>query len=134
MLAEKFEGELRDTLEAYARVYTMADQPGAARLRQLAPVRDIANAAPAIAKLRMAKSPEEIDLIQHATDVTLAAHRAAWQRAAPGLYEYQVAAAMTEAYADAGCERSASEPIVGSGPKSVYLLSSHTSRRIDEGA
>ncbi len=133
MPAEKFEAELRDMLEAYARVYTLADQPAAARLRQLAPLRDIANAAPSIAKLRMAKSPEEIALIQHATDVTLAAHRAAWQRAAPGLYEYQVAAAMTETYADAGCERSAYAPIVGSGPNSVYLHYSRNARRMDAG-
>lgn len=131
--AEKFEAELRDVLEAYARIYTPADQPGAARLKQLAPLRDIANAAPGIAKLRMAKSPEEIALIQHSTDVTLAAHRAAWQRAAPGLYEYQVAAAMMETYADAGCERSAYAPIVGSGPNSVYLHYSRNGRRMDAG-
>jgi Xaa-Pro aminopeptidase len=81
----------------------------------------------------MAKSPEEIALIQHATDVTLASHRAAWQRAAPGLYEYQVAAAMTETYADAGCERSAYAPIVGSGPNSVYLHYSRNGRRMDAG-
>ena len=65
--------------------------------------------------------------------MTLAAHRAAWQRAAPGLYEYQVAAAMTETYADAGCERSAYAPIVGSGPNSVYLHYSRNGRRMDAG-
>jgi len=133
MPAEKFEAELRDMLQAYARIYTLADQPAAARLKQLAPLRDIANAAPGIAKLRMAKSPEEIALIQHATDVTLAAHRVAWQRATPGLYEYQVAAAMTETYAEAGCERSAYAPIVGSGPNSVYLHYSRNGRRMDAG-
>jgi Xaa-Pro aminopeptidase len=133
MPAEKFEAELRDMLQAYARIYTLTDQTASARLKQLAPLRDIANAAPGIAKLRMAKSPEEIALIQHATDVTLAAHRAAWQRAAPGLYEYQVAAAMTETYADAGCERSAYAPIVGSGPNSVYLHYSRNRRRMDAG-
>jgi Xaa-Pro aminopeptidase len=133
MPAEKFEAELRDMLQAYARIYTLTDQTASARLKQLAPLRDIANAAPGIAKLRMAKSPEEIALIQHATDVTLAAHRAAWQRAAPGLYEYQVAAAMTETYADAGCERSAYAPIVGSGPNSVYLHYSRNGRRMDAG-
>lgn len=133
MPAEKFEAELRDMLQAYARIYTLTDQTASARLKQLAPLRDIANAAPGIAKLRMAKSPEEIALIQHATDVTLASHRAAWQRAAPGLYEYQVAAAMTETYADAGCERSAYAPIVGSGPNSVYLHYSRNGRRMDAG-
>jgi Xaa-Pro aminopeptidase len=81
----------------------------------------------------MTKSPEEIALIQRATDITLEGHRAAWQRAAPGLYEYQVAATMSEVYADAGCERSAYAPIVGSGPNSVYLHYSRNSRHMDSG-
>ena len=133
MPAEKFESELREILQAYARIYTLAEQPAAGRLKQLAPLREIANAAPAIATLRMAKSPEEIALIQRATDVTLDAHRAAWRRAAPGLYEYQVAATMAEVSADAGCERSAYAPIVGSGPNSVFLHYSRNSRRMDAG-
>jgi Xaa-Pro aminopeptidase len=131
--ADKFESELLAVLEAYARIYTLADQPAAARLRQLAPLRETANAAPAIATLRMHKSPQEIALIQRATDVTLEAHRAAWRRAAPGLYEYQIAAAMQDVYVEAGCERSAYAPIVGSGPNSVYLHYSRNSRRMDAG-
>jgi Xaa-Pro aminopeptidase len=133
MPAERFESELHNVLEAYARIYTLADQPAAARLKQLAPLREIGSAALAIARLRMHKSPEEIALLQHATDVTLEAHRAAWRRAAPGLYEYQIAAAMTAVYAEAGCERSAYAPIVGAGPDSVYLHYSRNSRRMDAG-
>ena len=133
MPAERFEAELRTVLEAYSRLYTLVDQPSTQRLRQLAPLRDISSAALAIAKLRMSKSPEEIALIQHATDVTLEAHRVAWQRAAPGLYEYQIAAAMMDVYQEAGCARSAYAPIVGSGPNSVYLHYSQNSRRMDAG-
>ena len=131
--AEKFESELHNVLEAYAGIYTLTDQPAAARLTQLAPLRKIADAAPAVASLRMHKSPQEIALIQHATDITLEAHRAAWRRAAPGLYEYQIAATMTDVFSEAGCERSAYAPIVGSGPNSVYLHYSRNSRRMDAG-
>jgi len=133
MPSERFESELRMVLEAYPRLYALVDQPSTARLKQLAPLRDILSATLAIAKLRMHKSPEEIALIQHATDVTLEAHRAAWQRAAPGLFEYQIAAAMMDVYQEAGCERSAYAPIVGSGPNSVYLHYSRNSRRMDAG-
>lgn len=132
MPAEKFEAELAVALAAYAHIYTLMDQ-SAARLKQLAPLREISSAAPAIAKLRMHKSPEEIALIQHAIDVTIEAHRAAWQRAAPGLYEYQIAATMSDVYQDAGCERSAYAPIAGSGPNSVYLHYSRNDRRMDAG-
>jgi Xaa-Pro aminopeptidase len=86
-----------------------------------------------IARLRMHKSPEELALIQRSIDATLEAHRAAWKRAAPGLYEYQVAATMTAVYFDKGCERSAYEPIVGSGPNSTVLHYSRNSRRMDRG-
>jgi len=133
MPAEKFEAELHTVLEAYSRLYTLVDQPAAARLKELAPLRSISGAALAIAKLRMHKSPEEIALIEHATAVTLDAHRLAWQRAVPGLNEYQIAAAMMDVYQDAGCERSAYAPIVGSGPNSVFLHYSRNSRRMDAG-
>jgi Xaa-Pro aminopeptidase len=81
----------------------------------------------------MHKSPAELALIQRSIDTTLQAHRAAWKRAAPGLYEYQVAATMTDVYFDAGCERSAYEPIVGSGPNSTILHYARNSRRMDGG-
>jgi Xaa-Pro aminopeptidase len=111
----------------------LTDQPAAARLKLLEPLREISNVASAIAKLRMSKSPEEIALIQRATDVTLQGHRAAWERAAPGLYEYQVAGTMTGIFRESGCARSAYSPIVGSGPNSVYLHYSRNSRRMDAG-
>src|SRR5271169_2642614 len=133
MPTERFETELHDVLQAYARIYTLTDQPAAARLKLLEPLREISNAASAIAKLRMSKSPEEIAMIQRATDVTLEGHRAAWERAAPGLYEYQIAATMTQIFAESGCERTAYSPIVGSGPNSVYLHYSRNSRRMDSG-
>jgi Xaa-Pro aminopeptidase len=131
--AERFESELRRMLESYRSIYTLTDQEPAERLKKLAPLREVANAGPAIAKLRMRKSPEEIAIIQRATDASMAAHRAAWRRAAPGHYEFQVAATMSEVWTGQGCERSAYAPIVGSGPNSVVLHYSRNSRRMDAG-
>ena len=130
--AESFESELRKELERYSRIYTLGEQ-STTELKALAPLRDISGAGPTIARLRMHKSPEELALIQRSIDVTLAAHRAAWKRAAPGQYEYQVAATMTAVYFDEGCERHAYAPIVGSGPNSTVLHYSRNSRRMDRG-
>ena len=102
MPAERFEAELLRVLESYSRIYTLADSLRSVRLKQLAPLRDIGSAAPAIARLRMHKSAEEIALLQHSIDVTLQAHRAAWQRAAPGVYEYQIGAGMMDVYIGGG--------------------------------
>jgi Xaa-Pro aminopeptidase len=128
----RFEATLRQQLEHYSAIYT-AGEPAVSRLRALAPVRDVQDATRAIARLRMHKSAAELALIQNAIDITLDAHRAAWKRAAPGLYEYQVASAMTSIYADRGCERSAYAPIVGAGPDSTILHYSQNSGRMNRG-
>src|ERR1039458_1475992 len=129
---ETFESELRKQLDHYSGIYALGE-PSTAQLKALAPLRDISGAGQSIARLRMHKSPEELALIQKSIDATLDAHRAAWKRAAPGLYEYQVAATMTAVYFDEGCERHAYAPIVGSGPNSTVLHYSRNSRRMDRG-
>ena len=124
-----FESELLKLMRQYPRLYALKGT----RLEKLAPLREISDAQPAIAKLRMKKSPEEIALIERATNVSIDAHRAAWKRAAPGLYEYQIAATMTGIFAENGCERVAYSPIVGSGPNSVFLHYTRNKRRMDSG-
>ena len=123
------ESELARLMRQYPRLYALKGT----KLERLAPLRDISDARPAIAKLRMKKSPEEIALIERATNVSIEAHRAAWKRAAPGLHEYQVAATMTNVFAENGCERPAYASIVGSGPNSVFLHYSRNKRRMDRG-
>jgi Xaa-Pro aminopeptidase len=132
LAADRFESELRTSLEQHSRIYTVGE-PAVARLSALAPVRDVVDAERTLARMRMIKSREEVELLQHAAEVTAAAHQAAWRRAAPGVYEYQVAAAFTSLYLDRGCERGAYPPIVGSGPNSVYLHYQRNQRRMDRG-
>jgi Xaa-Pro aminopeptidase len=81
----------------------------------------------------MVKSPAEIDLITKATDATVAAHLIGWKKTRPGVWEYEIAAVMTNAYLERGCERNAYPPIVGSGPNSVILHYAANHRRIDSG-
>lgn len=132
LLPATLESELRESLKRYSKIYTVGPE-AAARVKAIAPAAEIANAETAIARLRMKKSPHEAELLQHAADVSIAAHLAAWKRAAPGLYEYQIAATLLAAYLDRGCERSAYAPIVGAGPNSVYPHYAGNSRRMDRG-
>ncbi len=131
--AETFESQLAGLVEAAPKVYTLLGQPYSDRLKSLLPLREFADASTAIAKLRMRKSPAELALIRRATEVTMEAHRAAWKRLAPGLYEYQLAATMSAVYLDAGCARPAYSPIVGSGPAATILHYSSLRRRIQSG-
>ncbi len=133
LAAESFESELGRMLQEYPRIYTLAGSRRAANLRTLAPLREVADATTAIARLRMKKSPQELTLIERATEATLAAHRAAWKRIAPGLFEYQIAATMSETYLEQGCERAAYAPIVAAGPNATTLHYSNNRRRMDAG-
>jgi len=128
MPAERFETEFRALLNENPKIYALDST-----IEKIAPLRTIADARPLIATLRMEKSPEEIRLIQRATDASLEAHKAAWKMIRPGEYEYEVAAIMVGSYLMDGCRRSAYAPIVGSGPNSTTLHYSRNSRRMDEG-
>lgn len=130
---EKFESALRQALDSHQRLYAIATPADVARLKALAPFREIQDAASIIAPLRMKKSPAEIGAIRHATDVSMAAHRAAWKRLAPGVHEYQAAATFVATVLEAGCEGEAYEPIFGSGPNSTTLHYNVNSRRMDAG-
>ena len=130
---EKFEGELDQALNQFVNLYALPEQAGTAKIAALYPFREIANAAPAVTKLRVRKSPAELAAIQHATDVSMEAHRAAWKRMQPGLFEYQIAATLMNVYLDRGCEDVAYSPIVGSGPNGTVLHYFGGKRRMDQG-
>ena len=93
------ESEFMRLLANSRRVYALPFDPNAEKLKALAPFHgDLEPAQIAIARLRMIKSPAEIELLTKAADATVAAHLAAWKRIQPGVYEYQIAAAMTDVY------------------------------------
>jgi len=129
--AEQFESQLRALLEIYPGTYVLPND--AATITRMAPLRATLDALIPLAKLRMEKSPGEISAIQHATDASIEAHRAAWKMMKPGEYEYEIAAVMTASYLMDGCRRPAYAPIVGSGPNSTTLHYSRNSRRMDSG-
>lgn len=130
---EKFESELGQALSEQDKFYAPLNQIAIEKLKALYPFREISDAVPLVTKLRVKKSPAELAAIQHATDVSVEAHRAAWKRMAPGLSEYQVASALWSTYIESGCEGVAYSPIVGSGPNSTILHYSANQRRMDQG-
>ena len=130
---ERFETRLHKAAEEYYTVYAFPRKPSAAKLKSLLPLRELADAARPVGKLRMKKSPAEIAAIQHATDVTIQAQVAAWKKLQPGAYEYQAGAAFVGSLMEQGCERVAYAPIVGSGPNSTVLHYNSSTRRMDRG-
>lgn len=133
MPVEKLESQLTQSLQSAEKVYALPHQPGVEKLATFLTFREISDAGPLIAKLRIKKSDSEIAAIQHATDVSLDAHRAAWKRMQAGLYEYQISATLSDVFFEQGCERYAYSPIVGSGPNGTVLHYSSNRRRMDRG-
>ncbi len=129
----RFESELLRALDQYPRLYTLTARREAEKLRALAPLREVADARTTLGRLRMKKSEFEVRQIQRSIDVTIEAHRAAWQRIRPGLYEYQIAATMVGLFLERGCEDAAYAPIIGSGPNAVILHYEKNARRMEAG-
>ena len=130
---EKFEAALARALDSTGPVYVIGDAAAMAKIKALAPFREVSDGARLLARQRMKKSEAEIAAIQRATDVSMDAHRAAWKRLTPGVHEYQAAATFTATLLEAGCDGHAYEPIFGSGPNSTVLHYSANSRRMDAG-
>ncbi len=130
---EKLEAQLDLALGSHSRLYAPWTESYAGQLRSRYPFREVADATPLVARLRVKKSETEIAAIQHATDVSIEAHRAAWKRLAPGQYEYQVAASLQYSFLDQGCEGPAYSPIVGSGPNGAILHYMSNRRHMDRG-
>jgi Xaa-Pro aminopeptidase len=120
-------------MESSRRVYMVSNDIRAQKLKAIGALHEQAEAGPEIARLRVIKSPAEIALIEKSTEATIPAHLAAWKKIKPGVYEYEIAATMTNVYFERGCERSAYSPIVGSGPNSVVLHYMTNHRRVDRG-
>lgn len=127
------ESEFLKVLETAPRVYTIPGDARGQKLKSLAVFHDEADAAQAIARLRVVKSAAEIELIAKSTDATIAAHLAGWKKTRAGAWEYEIAAVMTNVYFERGCERNAYFPIVASGPNSVILHYAANRRRLDSG-
>lgn len=130
---DRLESELDRALTSHMRLYAPWTEAYASQLRARYPFREVADAGPLIAKLRVIKSAGEIAAIQHATDVSVQAHRTAWKHLSAGEYEYNVAATLIGAFLDAGCEGPAYSPIVGAGPDGAILHYMTNGRRMDRG-
>ena len=131
--AESFEARLSQALDAHRKVYTLSDGIAGERLKSMLSPREVADASAAIGRLRLKKSPREVALIRGSLEATIQAHREAWKRIRPGLFEYQAAAIIVGSYLGRGCERSAYTPIVASGPNSTTLHYSSNRRRMAAG-
>jgi len=99
-------------------IMTMANQVTAWR-KDLA-TNDL-NVTRALEKMRVQKSPEELALMRKATDASVMGHLEAMRSVKPGMREYEIQALVEYVFTRSGCESTAYNSIVGSGPNSTIL-------------
>ena len=81
----------------------------------------IKNAWPIFTEMRLAKSPMELRLLQHAIDISIEAHQRAWAAAASAKWEYEVDAVMAYTLKLRNADNWGYPDIVGCGPNATTL-------------
>jgi Xaa-Pro aminopeptidase len=84
-------------------------------------MRDVRNLRPVVDSMRLIKDADEIARLQRAVDVSVAGHIAAMQAARPGIFEYELEAALEAGFRRNGADRVGYPSIVGSGPNGTTL-------------
>ncbi|MEW5977140.1 MAG: aminopeptidase P N-terminal domain-containing protein [Acidobacteriota bacterium] len=103
------------------------------RLKSVLPFARIREMQSYSARLRMRKSPAELDCLRKAIAITQAAQREAAKAIAPGKFEYEIEAVLEFEFRKRGATRPGFPSIVGSGPNSTILHYDKNSRRMQSG-
>jgi Xaa-Pro aminopeptidase len=79
------------------------------------------NAAPIFAQMRVRKSPMELEVMQHAIDISIEAHERAWVAAAKAQWEYEIDAEVARVFKMRNADNWGYPDIVGCGANATTL-------------
>ena len=94
---------------------------------------DVRNLNPLTDSMRAVKDADEIARLRVAVNISVAGHIAAMQAARPGMYEYELEAALEDGFRRNAADRLGYPSIVGSGPNSTTLHYDVNRRRTQDG-
>jgi Xaa-Pro aminopeptidase len=84
-------------------------------------------------EMRLIKTPDELELLRRAIDITCEGHIAAIEALRPGAYEYELDATIGYAFRKNGSPRCGYATIVGAGANATVLHYTINNRRIEDG-
>jgi len=84
-------------------------------------------------EMRLVKTPDDLELLRRAIDISCEGHLAALQVLKPGAYEYELEAIIRYVFRKSGSPRCGYPPIVASGRNATVLHYTVNDRRIEEG-
>lgn len=116
------------------RVVALLQTSGDQRVRGgwTVPVK-VENPKPILHEMRLFKTPSEADRLRRACEISVEAHAEAMRFAAPGLFEFQVQAAIEFVFRQLGSLRDGYPSIVGSGPNACILHYIENRRQMEDG-
>lgn len=91
------------------------------------------DATPLLTDLRIVKTPYELRMLETATAISIEAQIAGMHAAEPGVFEYQVKAAIEAVHRARGAVSPAYPSIVGSGPNATILHYPQGARQLEAG-
>lgn len=94
---------------------------------------EVRDAGSVLAEMRVVKNPPEIDSLRAACELSAEGHKEAMRFAQPGLYEYQIQAAMEFVWREGGSTRNGYPSIVASGPNAIVLHYVENDRQVEDG-
>ena len=115
-----------------ARITRLVSELRPARARGSTPPIRIEDPGPALHELRLRKSAVELEWQRRACAISREAHAEAMRVARPGLFEYQVQAALEYVFRLHGSPRNAYPSIVASGPNACILHYHENRRRLGD--
>jgi len=94
---------------------------------------DVRSLRPIVDSLRLVKDADEVSRLRKAIDITTLGHIAAMRSARPGMWEYEIEAALEAVFRRNGADRVGYPSIVGSVPNSTTLHYDVNRRRTRDG-
>ncbi|HEX2154931.1 MAG TPA: aminopeptidase P N-terminal domain-containing protein [Acidimicrobiia bacterium] len=117
-----------------ARITALLDKARSYRDRYGRPAPEaVLDVSRPLGEARLIKSPEELESIRAACLLSAEGHREAMRFARPGVYEYQVQAAMEYVWREGGSPRNGYPSIVASGPNACILHYIENDREMEDG-
>lgn len=101
--------------------------------KQQYPLHEYQRIAPLIYDLRCIKEPREIEMIQHACDITEIGFRRILELTKPGVWEYELEAELSYEFLRNRATRFAYDPIIASGGNSCVLHYIENSKQCKDG-
>jgi Xaa-Pro aminopeptidase len=97
------------------------------------PPNEIVDPFEILSEMRLIKTPEDLEILQKAIDLSVKGHIAAMKSAKPGKYEYEIQAVLEYAFRSGGSTRNGYPCIVGSGPSTCILHYTTNNRQMFDG-